>query len=90
MPGGGREPKGDGPQPGEVGKAAGVGVLTYPEPAKLPKQFKYADRMGVRLAVTIGPDEDARGEVSVKDLQTGEENTFKRSDVAAAIRRLLA
>ncbi|HEY5903474.1 MAG TPA: histidine--tRNA ligase [Anaerolineales bacterium] len=70
-------------------RAAGVGVLTYPEPAKLPKQFKYADRMGVRLAATIGPDEAARGEVSIKDLQTGEQTSVKWSEAASTIRRLL-
>ncbi|PJH76399.1 MAG: histidine--tRNA ligase, partial [Anaerolineae bacterium CG_4_9_14_0_8_um_filter_58_9] len=30
-------------------RAGGLNVVCYPGPAKLPKQFKYADRMGMRL-----------------------------------------
>ena len=35
--------------------------VTYPEAAKLQKQLKYADRVGVRYALISGPDERAAG-----------------------------
>lgn len=35
------------------------------------KQLKYADNRGVKLAVLIGSDEMARGEVTIKDLELG-------------------
>jgi histidyl-tRNA synthetase len=45
--------------------------------------------MGVRVAVTVGPDEAAKGVVSLKDLRTGTQSTVKRSEAAEAVRTLL-
>jgi histidyl-tRNA synthetase len=39
----------------------------------LKAQLKRADRSGARFALLLGPDEAARGEVSVKDLRRGAE-----------------
>lgn len=47
---------------------AGLKVILYPEAGKLQKQFKYADRMGIRVVVVLGPDEIAVGNVTLKDL----------------------
>jgi len=69
---------------------AGLSVLCYPEPAKLQKQFKFADKMKARIVVTVGPDEAANGQVAVKNLVTGEQVTVKREAVAKEIRRILA
>jgi histidyl-tRNA synthetase len=70
-------------------RAEGLKVMCYPEPAKLQKQFKYADKLRVRIALTMGPDEAASGQVSVKDLQSGEQSQVARSEAAAAIRNRL-
>jgi histidyl-tRNA synthetase len=67
-------------------RAAGLNVMTYPEPAKLPKQFKFADRMKVKVAVTVGPDEAANGAVAVKNLGTGEQVVVTREAMVEAIR----
>ncbi|MEW5938979.1 MAG: histidine--tRNA ligase [Chloroflexota bacterium] len=71
-------------------RAAGLNVMTYPEPAKLPKQFKYADKMKARVAVTVGPDEAAKGQVAVKNLGTGEQVIVRREAAMEAIVRILA
>jgi len=71
-------------------RAEGLYVTVYPEPVKLPKQFKYADKMGIRLALVMGPDEAAAGNVTVKDLKSGTQQMMKRSDVKAAIQKILA
>jgi histidyl-tRNA synthetase len=42
-------------------------------------QLKYADRRGIPYAVILGPDELARGEVSVKNLATGEQKEIQRA-----------
>ena len=68
----------------------GLNVSVYPEPAKLPKQFKYADKLGMRFALVMGPDEAAAGNVTVKDLKSGTQQVVKRSDVASAIQKMLA
>jgi histidyl-tRNA synthetase len=70
-------------------RQAGIKVNCYPEVAKLPKQFKFADRLGIRLAVVIGPDETANRTVTIKDLQTGTQQTVNQTDAAAAIQQLL-
>jgi histidyl-tRNA synthetase len=71
-------------------RAAGIPAASYPEAAKLQKQMKYADRVGFRCVVLAGPDEEARGEVTVKDLKTGEQVTVPAVDVAATLGKILA
>mgnify|MGYP000403927570 CR=1 FL=1 len=70
-------------------RQAGLNVTCYPEPAKLPKQFKFGDKMGMRVVVVCGPDEAAAGQVTVKDLQSGTQTQFPRSDAARVIREIL-
>ncbi len=70
-------------------RQAGLRVTTYPEPAKLGKQFKFADRVGMRVALVVGPDEQAQGVVTVKDLRTGQQFTVPRDQVADQVRRLI-
>jgi histidyl-tRNA synthetase len=71
-------------------RRAGLKVACYPEPAKLPRQFKYADRMGIRIAVVIGPDEAANQQVTLKDLKAGVQQTIARQEAAQVIQKLLA
>jgi histidyl-tRNA synthetase len=67
-------------------RAGGVNTLIGLDTgAGLGKQFKEADRKGVRFALVLGPDELARGEVVVKDLQGGEQRAIARGEVLAAL-----
>jgi histidyl-tRNA synthetase len=70
-------------------RQAGLKVATFPEPAKLPKQFRYADRMGIKVAVVLGPDEVVNNQVTIKDLQTGIQQTVPQSGASQAIKQLL-
>lgn len=70
-------------------RGAGLNVMVYPEPAKLPKQFKYADKMKMKVAVTIGPDEAANGQMAVKNLGSGEQVIVTREAAVEKIRELL-
>jgi histidyl-tRNA synthetase len=69
---------------------AGLKVLSYPEPAKLQKQFKFADKMKVRIVATIGPEEAATDQVSIKNLVNGEQVVVKRTVAAEQIQKILA
>jgi histidyl-tRNA synthetase len=69
-------------------RAAGVNTEIHLEPAKLARQFKYADRAGIRFAVVMGSDEKAKGVVTVKDLGTGEQTRIPREEVAARLAEL--
>jgi len=70
-------------------RQGGLNVAVYPEPAKLGKQFKYADRMGMRLAVVIGPDEAAAGVLAVKDLKSGDQVSVPEAEAVEFIREQL-
>jgi histidyl-tRNA synthetase len=70
-------------------RAKGINVTCYPEPAKLPKQFKFADRMGMRVVLVIGPDEAKDGKVTVKNLASGTQETISRSKVLESVNKIL-
>jgi histidyl-tRNA synthetase len=70
-------------------RSAGLNVMCYPEPVKLQKQFKFADKMKARIVLTVGPDEAANGQVAVKNLINGEQVTVKREVVSEIIRKIL-
>ncbi len=70
-------------------RQAGLKVCSYPTPEKLSKQFRYADKIGARIAVILGPDEINNQQVALKDLQTREQTTVSRSGAIDAIRGLL-
>lgn len=68
----------------------GLKVSCYPVAAKLPKQLKYADRLGMRFAVIVGPDEAAANTATLKDLKTREQFTVSQELLAKKIKELLA
>lgn len=70
-------------------RSQGMKAACYPEPAKLPKQFKYADRCGMRAAVVLGPEEKVNRTLAVKDLATGQQVTVDRAQAPALIKKLL-
>jgi histidyl-tRNA synthetase len=72
----------------ELRKAC-INVICNPEVTKLPKQFKYADRIGVRVAVVIGPDEAANNQVTIKDLRDGSQQTVSGAHAITEIKNLL-
>jgi histidyl-tRNA synthetase len=41
-------------------------VVVYPEADKLGKQFKFADKLGIPVAVILGPDEMDAGQGGCK------------------------
>jgi len=71
-------------------REAGIKTACYPEPAKLARQFKYADKLGIQVTAVLGPDELARGEVNLKVLRTGEQHSVPQKEAPAVIRELLA
>ncbi|MHB0923338.1 MAG: histidine--tRNA ligase [Bellilinea sp.] len=69
---------------------AGFKVSCFTEAIKLPKQLKYADKMGIRFVVIVGPDEVAAGQATVKDLAQHQQATVPAGAILAAIRQWLA
>ena len=71
-------------------RAAGLKVVVYPEATKLGKQFKYADRIGAKVSLVLGPDEAEKGQVTVKNLSSGEQTVVLQETVLDAVRGILA
>lgn len=57
---------------------------------KLGKQFTYADKKGIPLVATLGPDEVASEQVTFKRLRDGQEVTAAQADAVDTVRGLLA
>ena len=68
----------------------GIRAASYLEFAKLPKQLKYADRIGARFSTIIGPDEAAQGLVTIKDLQTRSQVTVLHAELVSQLKEMLA
>jgi histidyl-tRNA synthetase len=57
--------------------------------SNLGKQLKLANARGARFAVLVGPEDRARGEVALKDLATGTQQSLPQEDLAAHLAALL-
>jgi histidyl-tRNA synthetase len=68
----------------ETLRAAGVSVQMHAGGGSFKSQFKKADGSGARFALVFGGDELARGEVAVKPLRDGAEQTSRKLADAAA------
>ncbi len=68
----------------------GLNTEVVMESSKLGKQFKYADRAGIRFVVVLGEDEIAKGTVTVKDLRRADQFEIPRAELARTLRVELA
>ena len=61
-----------------------VGIRTeiYAESKELRAQLTFANRKGIPLAIILGPDEAARGDVVLRDLRSGAQMVVPQGDVA--------
>ena len=61
----------------------GVSCELYPSAAKMQKQMKYAHNKGVAFVVLLGETEMNKGELVVKNMETGVQEIFSQSDTLA-------
>jgi histidyl-tRNA synthetase len=71
-------------------RTAGIATEVVLDGGKLGKQFKYADRAGIRFVVVLGEDELAKGVVTVKDLRREDQFEVARSELIKTLRVELA
>lgn len=55
---------------------SGVKVDFYPSSDKMKKQFNYADKKGIKYVALVGEDEILSGLLTVKDMQTGNQEKY--------------
>jgi len=71
-------------------RAAGVAAVLDASDRRLDRRLASAARQGARAVVLVGAEEAARGAATWKELDTGRQETGPATEVAAALRRLLA
>jgi histidyl-tRNA synthetase len=59
-------------------------------PQAVGKQLKLADSRGARVAIVIGPDDRARGEVMMKDLAANAQRGVPRDQVVSVVKKALS
>ncbi|MBS0569124.1 MAG: histidine--tRNA ligase [Proteobacteria bacterium] len=67
-------------------RSAGIATEVVLEGGKLGKQFKYADRAGIRFVLVLGSDEIAKGTVTVKDLRKQDQFEVPRTELVKTLR----
>lgn len=67
-------------------RKAGIRTEIYPDVAKMKKQFKYADQNHVLWVITAGPEELDKGQVGLKNMTTGDQQTLKLTDAIEQIK----
>lgn len=71
-------------------RGAGIRTETYLEEGRdLGRQLRFASRRGIPYAVIVGPDERVRGVVTVRDMETGQQDEVARGSVGPFIQERL-
>jgi histidyl-tRNA synthetase len=68
-------------------RQTGLRVLVYPEADKLGKQFKYASQIGASFVCVVGETELAENKVTLKNMQTGAQETVERGQASEKIKK---
>jgi histidyl-tRNA synthetase len=71
-------------------RRAGVAAVMEFEARSLRAQMKRADRVKARVTVIVGGDELARGEVTLRNMSTGDQQAVPRASAVDAIRKAVA
>lgn len=73
----------------EIGKTlrnAGIETENYLEDKKIKAKFKYADKLQIPYVIVIGEDEIANNVVTLKNMQTGEQETISIEEAIEKIK----
>lgn len=62
-------------------RAAGISVELFPDPVKIKKQMQYADKNQIPFVIIVGKDEIETGMLSLKNMKSGEQNSYKLNDL---------
>lgn len=75
---------------GKTLRDAGIATEVFIEPKKLGAQMKYAAAKGFRYAVIANAEELDRGELILRDLSSGDQETVATDHLVNAVNQLLA
>ncbi|HAA01584.1 MAG TPA: histidine--tRNA ligase, partial [Flavobacteriales bacterium] len=60
---------------------AGINCELYPDKSKMTKQMKYADDKKIPYVALVGSSEMEQGKITVKDMRSGEQNSFGQNEL---------
>ena len=66
---------------------AGIPAEIYPTPAKMKKQLGYADSKNIKYVAIVGSDEMEQKKVTLKNMETGEQEMLAVSEVIERIKK---
>ncbi len=69
-------------------RANGISAELYPDAGKMKKQFDYANKKGINHVVIVGASEMQNGEVSIKDMVSGEQTTISKEKVISYFKEI--
>ncbi|MCH2198761.1 MAG: histidine--tRNA ligase [Flavobacteriales bacterium] len=67
-------------------RSQGLRAEVYPESSKLNKQMKYANDKGIPFVALIGSEELANKQITLKNMQSGEQTKLSAHDLFNAVR----
>lgn len=67
-------------------RSENINAEVYLENKKIKAKFKYADRLAIPYVIVIGEDEIANNTVTLKNMQTGEQEILKIEEVIKKIK----
>jgi histidyl-tRNA synthetase len=70
-------------------RSAGLATEVFADTKKLGKQFQYADKKSIPLAIVAGETEFAESNVQLKDLRSGEQSLVAERSLVETIRNVL-
>jgi histidyl-tRNA synthetase len=63
-----------------------IAAELYPDLTKLKRQLDYANKKQIPYAIILGPDEINRGEATLKNLESGEQQTLAREQLITILK----
>lgn len=67
-------------------RSEGISAEVYPDDAKMKKQMSYANALSIPYVAFIGDDEIAQHTISVKDMESGEQQSYTTEELIALLR----
>jgi histidyl-tRNA synthetase len=67
-------------------RRAGISCELFPEVAKIKKQLSYADSNHIPFVALVGENEMKEGSMTLKNMETGEQQSVTSNEVAAIVR----
>lgn len=58
-----------------------ISAEVYPDPAKVKKQFTYANNKNIKYVAIAGEEEMASGKVTIKNMESGVQQTIESSEI---------